>query len=103
MCCFAVCGGTLWRRSHRSEAHWCDQIIEDGGATATITSARSLVQRSSWWLLSGGGKTKTEKTDHTAEKEHIRSGARVTPETRPAAAPLARLHGPWRWQPGRHS
>jgi hypothetical protein len=67
----APCGGTLWRRSHGSEAHWCDQIIEDGGTTATITSARSLVQRSSWWLLSGGGKTKTEKIDHTAEKEHI--------------------------------
>jgi hypothetical protein len=75
------CGGTLWRRSRRSEAHRCDQIIEAGGASTTIMDARSLVGRSSWWPLSSGGKTTTEETDHTAEKEHIRSGAQVTPET----------------------
>jgi hypothetical protein len=45
--CGASCGGTLWGRSHRFEAHRCDQIIEDDGASATITGARSLVGRSS--------------------------------------------------------
>jgi hypothetical protein len=49
----ASCGGTLWRQSHGSEAHHCDQIIEDGGASATIMGTRSLVGRSSWWSLSG--------------------------------------------------
>jgi hypothetical protein len=98
----APCGGTLWRRFHGSEAHRCDQIIEDGGASATIVGARSLVRRSSWWPLSGDGKTATEETNHTAEKKHIRSGARVMLETRPAGAPPTRAHGPWRWQPGRH-
>jgi hypothetical protein len=83
----APCGGTLWRRSHRSEAHRCYQIIEDGDASATIAGARSLMRQSSWWPLSGGGKTTTKETDHIAEKEHIRSGAQVTPETRSAAAP----------------
>jgi hypothetical protein len=67
----ASCGGTLWRRSRKYEAHRRDQIIEDGGTSATIVGARSLVGRSSWWLLSGGGKTATKKTNHTAEKEHI--------------------------------
>jgi hypothetical protein len=93
----ASCGGTLCRRSRRSEAHRCDQIIEDGGASATIAGVRSLVGRSSWWLLSGGGKTAIEETDHTAEKEHIRSRARVMPETRSASAPPTRSHGPRRW------
>jgi hypothetical protein len=97
----ASCGGTLWRWSRRSEAHRCDKIIEDGGASATIAGARSLVGQSSWWSLSGGGKTTIEETDHTAEKEHIRSRARVMPETRLAAAPSARSHGPRRWQLGR--
>jgi hypothetical protein len=49
----APCDGTLWRRSRGSEAHWCDQIIKDSDASATIAGARSLVGRSSWWLLSG--------------------------------------------------
>jgi hypothetical protein len=95
--CGAPCGGTLWRRSHRSEAHRCYQIIEDGDASATIAGARSLVRQSSWWPLSGGGKTATKETYHTAEKEHIRSGAQVTPETRSTVAPPARSHGPRRW------
>jgi hypothetical protein len=95
--CGAPCGSTLWRRSRGSEAHRCDQIIKDGGASATITCARSLVGRSSWWPLSGGDKTAIEETYHTTEKEHIRSRARVTPETRPAVALSARLHGPRRW------
>jgi hypothetical protein len=98
----ALCGGTLWRQSCRSEAHRCDQIIKDGGASTTIAGARSMVGRSSWWSLSGGNKTTTEETDDTAENEHIRSRAWVTPEMRLAAAPLTRPHGPWRWQPGRH-
>jgi hypothetical protein len=98
----APCDDTLWRRSRGSEDHQCDQIIKDGSASATIAGTRSLVGRSTWWLLSGGGKTATEETYHTAEKEHIRSRARVTPETRPAAAPPAWPHGPRRWQPGRH-
>jgi hypothetical protein len=46
-------GGTLWRRSRGSEAHRCDQIIKDGGASTTIVGTRSLVGRPSWWSLSG--------------------------------------------------
>jgi hypothetical protein len=67
----APCGGTLWRRCHKSKAHRCDQIIKDGGASATITGTRSLVRQSSWWPLSCGGKTAIEVADHTTEKEHI--------------------------------
>jgi hypothetical protein len=49
----APCGSTLWRRSRGSEAHRCDQIIEDGGTSVTIVGTRSLVWWSSWWPLSG--------------------------------------------------
>jgi hypothetical protein len=41
----ASCSGTLWRRSHRSEAHRCNQIIEDSGTFATIAGCSAVAAR----------------------------------------------------------
>jgi hypothetical protein len=41
----ASCSGTLWRRSHGSEAHRCNQIIEDSGTSATIAGCSAAAAR----------------------------------------------------------